>query len=135
MSQRSQLHLQITLPHHLLLETAAIRVVAEGTHGSFCLLPNHIDCLAILVPGIFAYESTAATTHYLAVGQGVLVKQGAQVCVSTLNAIAGEDLAQLQQAVETQFQQLDTQEQLLQSALARLEVGLTRHFTALVEGG
>jgi F-type H+-transporting ATPase subunit epsilon len=135
MSQYSTMQLRITLPYHSLLEAVTTRIVAEGTHGAFCLLPNHIDCLVILVPGILVYESEAGTDHYLAVGQGVLVKQATLVSVSALNAIPGEDLDQLQQAVETQFRQLDEQEKLMQSALTRLEVGLTRHFTTLVEGG
>ncbi|MEM9904815.1 MAG: F0F1 ATP synthase subunit epsilon [Cyanobacteria bacterium P01_D01_bin.44] len=134
MSQLSAMDLQVILPHHLLVETTMTRLVAEGTHGSFCLLPNHIDCLAILVPGILIYESVARGEHYLAVGRGMLVKQGPTVSVSAGNAIPGDDLAQLQQAVETQFRQLDEQSQLILSALARLEAGLTRHFTVLVEG-
>lgn len=135
MSQHSAMTLQITLPDHLLVETAATRVVAEGAHGSFCLLPNHIDCLSILEPGIFSYEAASGDEHYLAVGRGMLVKQGEFVSVSALNAIPGDDLAQLQQAVETQFRQLDEQAQLVISALARLEAGLGRHFSILMEGG
>ncbi|MEM9162620.1 MAG: F0F1 ATP synthase subunit epsilon [Cyanobacteria bacterium P01_F01_bin.4] len=134
MSQQSAMDLQIILPHHLLVETTMTQLVAEGTHGSFCLLPNHIDCLVILVPGILIYKSIAGEEHYLAVGRGMLVKQGATVSVSAGNAIPGDDLAQLQHAVETQFRQLDQQSQLILSALARLEAGLTRHFTVLVEG-
>lgn len=135
MSLLSAITLQITLPHHLLVNATATRVVAEGTHGSFCLLPNHVDCLAILEPGIFMYESENGHEHYLAVGRGMLVKQGEMVSVSASNAIPGTDLMQLQQAVETQFRQLDEQAQLVQSALARLEAGLGRHFSILVEGG
>ncbi len=135
MSPRSTIHLQITLPDRPLLEITVTRVIAEASHGSFCLLPNHIDCLAILVPGIFVYESAAGEAGYLAIGQGVLVKCGGTVSVSVLDAIPGDDLAALHQAVETQFRQLDAQEKLMQSALARLEAGLTRHFTVLLEGG
>ena len=134
MSQLSAMNLQITLPHHRLLTAKVTRLVAEGSHGSFCLLPNHIDCLSILEPGIFVYEEDSIE-HYLAMGEGLLVKQGIAVSVSVWEAIAGDDLSQLQQAVETQFRQLDEQARLTRSALARLEAGLNRHFSVLVEGG
>lgn len=134
MTSQVTMQLQITLPDRPLLETAVTRVGAEANHGSFCLLPNHIDCLAILVPSILVYESEAGEAGYLAIGQGVLVKCGATVSVSVLDAILGHDLETLQQAVETQFRQLDEQAKLMQSALARLEVGLTRHLTVLFEG-
>ena len=138
MSLLSAMTLQITLPHHELLKATVTRLVAEGSHGSFCLLPNHIDCLSILEPGIFIYEEAdedeGGTEHYLATGQGLLVKQGAVVSVSVWEAIPGDDLGQLQQAVETQFRQLDEQAQLIRSALARLEAGLNHHFSVLIEG-
>lgn len=143
MSQLSAMTLQITLPHHSLLETTVTRLVAEGTHGSFCLLPNHIDCLSILPPGILIYESLEGSEegreeskeHYLAVGRGLLVKQDSRVSISASDAVPGDDLAQLHQAVEKQFKQLDEQSQRVQSALTRLEAGLSRHFSVLVEGG
>lgn len=134
----SAMNLTVTLPHHVLVDAVVTRLVAEGNHGSFCLLPKHIDCLSILEPGILSYEKSgeqgAGTEHYLATGQGLLVKQGATVTVSVWEAIAGDDLAQLHQAVETQFRQLDEQARLTQSALARLEAGLSRHFSILTEG-
>lgn len=64
----------------------------------------------------------------------MLVKQGGKVSVSASDAVPGDDLAQMQKAVEKQFNQLDKQAQLVQSALARLEAGLTRQFSILVEG-
>ena len=134
MSQLSAMNLQITLPHHLCLETVVTRIVAEGVQGSFGLLPNHVDCLSMLQPGILVYESLDGIEHYIAVGSGMLVKQGGKVSVSASDAVPGDDLAQMQKAVEKQFNQLDKQAQLVQSALARLEAGLTRQFSILAEG-
>ncbi|EDX83572.1 ATP synthase F1, epsilon subunit [Synechococcus sp. PCC 7335] len=134
MSQLTAMNLQITLPHHLLLEKRIKRLLAEGVHGSFGLRPNHLDCLSILQPGIFVYEALDGVEHYLGVGSGMLVKQGSRVFVSASNAVPGDDLAQLQQAVAKQFNQLDEQARLVESALARLESGLARHFSILVEG-
>lgn len=131
MSHYLAMHLQVTLPHYVLVETEAVRLVAEATQGSFGLLPNHIDCLCVLEPGILLYEDNFGEEHYLAMGQGLLVKQGGAVSVSVWEAIAGDNLAQLHQVVKQQFQQLDEQAQLTRSALARLEVGLSRHFSVL----
>jgi len=67
MSKLSAMNLQITLPHHLCLETVVTRIVAEGVQGSFGLLPNHVDCLSMLQPGILVYESLDGIEHYIAV--------------------------------------------------------------------
>ena len=74
MSIRTTMTLTITLPHQLLLRAPIVRLVAEGAHGAFCLLPNHIDCLSILEPGIVIYESLQGAEEYLAVGRGLFEK-------------------------------------------------------------
>lgn len=123
--------LKVLLPKQVMVETQVRKVVAEGQDGSFCLLPRHIDFVSALVPGLLEYETAVGEEIYLAVDEGVLVKCGAEVLVSTRNAVRGSDLGQLQKLIREQFAELDEMEKLTRSAMAKIEVDFVRRFLEL----
>lgn len=122
------LRLRVFLPRETLLDEPARKVVAEAEDGSFGLLPRHIDYVAALVPGILIYVTGEGEERFLAVDEGTLVKVGAEVRVSVLNAVAGTDLEALERTVEESFLALAEHEREARSALARLEAGTLRGF-------
>lgn len=124
--------LKVMLPERILLEEEVQKVVAEGENGSFGLLPRHVDFVTALVPGILAY-TTDEGEAFIALGDGVLVKCGADVLVSVRHAVQGADLGGLENTVREQFQALEEQERGLRSALARLEIDMVRKFIELRE--
>ncbi len=127
MPQAALMRLEILLPFGIFAQkTGVSRIVAETQQGLFGLLPHRLDCVAALTPGILTYESADDGEAYLAVDQGVLVKTGPDVLVSTRRAFSGTDLAQLRDTVEQEFMVLDAQEQDMRSVLARLETGFLR---------
>jgi F-type H+-transporting ATPase subunit epsilon len=101
--------------------TDVVRIVAETREGSFGILPNRLDCVAALAPGILTYQEREGGPIYLAVDAGVLVKEGAQVLVSVRHAVGGSDLGQLHDAVKHQFLTFDKQERDVRDALAKME--------------
>jgi F-type H+-transporting ATPase subunit epsilon len=107
----------------VLLEQDIVKLVAEAQNGSFCLLPRHIDFVAALIPGILALTLPGGEERFLAVDEGVLVKCGPEVLVSTWNAVEGP-LGELRQAVREQFRELSDREQKARSALGKLEASL-----------
>lgn len=119
--------LKIRLPFRIFAEkTGVTRIVAETARGSFGLLPRRLDCIAVLVPGILIYETEAEGEVYLAVDEGVLIKTGAEVSVSVRNAIAGEELGRLREAVEREFLNLNERERRIRSVLVKMESGFIR---------
>ncbi|WP_295447047.1 F0F1 ATP synthase subunit epsilon [uncultured Thiodictyon sp.] len=123
------MNLKVLLPFQVFADkTDVSRIVAETPAGAFGLLPNRLDCVAALTPGILVYETAADGEVCLAVDEGVLVKTGPTVLVSVRRAIGGTDLEQLRAAVEREFLTLDTQEQSLRSVMAILETGFLRRF-------
>jgi F-type H+-transporting ATPase subunit epsilon len=125
--QTMRMNLKVLLPFQVFAEkTGVIRIVAETREGSFGLLPQRLDCVAALPPGILIYEKDAEGEVYLAVDEGVLIKTGPDVLVSVRNAIAGADLRHLRELVEREFRHLDEREQTVRSALAKMESGLIR---------
>ncbi len=125
------MHLKLILPNEILVNQTVTKVTAEGSNGSFCLLPQHIDWISNLLPGILSFESETGEEVFLAIDEGILIKQGEQVLVSVRNAVRGDNLETLQQAVQQQFRHLDEREQRARSMLARLETSFVREFMEL----
>lgn len=120
------MRLVVHVPGALLLDRAVTRVEAEGPDGFFTMLPNHIDMVSALRPGLLRYVTPDGAEHFLGVDEGVLVKCGAEVRAALRGAVQGDDLASLRGAVARQFIALDEHEQGARSALARLETGAIR---------
>ena len=75
------MNLKILLPFKVFADIKNVSsMVMETSEGSYGLLPQRLDCVAALVPGIFTYELDG-TTHYVAVDTGVMVKAGEHVLV------------------------------------------------------
>jgi len=124
--------LKVLLPTEVLIEEKVTKVNAEAENGHFGILPHHIDFVAALVPGILSYQKEDSKKEvFLAVNEGILVKCDREVLVSTQDAIQGEDLGTLKQAVTEQFKVLDEKEKLTRSALAKFEANMVRRFRDL----
>ncbi len=123
------MNLRILLPFRIFADkNGVVRIVAETSAGSFGLLPNRLDCVAVLVPGILIFEMEEEGEVYVAVDEGILVKTGTEVLVSVRNAIEGNDLASLRESVKKEFLNLDAQEQNVRQVMAKMESGFIRRF-------
>jgi len=120
--------LKILLPAEILIDQEVRQVVAEAENGSFCLLPHHIDFVAGLVPGILAFETDEGKEEFIGVDEGILVKVGQEVLVSTGKGVRGPELGGLWQTIQDEFKVLDEREKKARSAAARLEADLVRRF-------
>ena len=126
------MNIKILLPNVVFAQlTQVISLVAETPQGSFGILPQRLDCVTPLVPGILTYQTSLQDNHFIAVDQGILVKTADQVIVSVRRAIRGSSLEELQQAVEQEFLKIDQEQQALRSVLAKLETGFLKQFSAL----
>ena len=126
------MNLKILLPFQIFAEkTGVARVVAQTREGSFGLLPNRLDCVAALAPGILTYETDADGEVFVAVDEGVLIKTGSAVLVSVRRALGGTELGQLRAGVEREFLNLDKNEQNVRSVMAKMEAGFMRRFASL----
>lgn len=127
MPQPIDMRLKILLPFGIFAEkTGVSRIVAETSEGSFGFLPHRLDCVASLVPGILTFETKMEGEIYIAVNEGTMIKTGLDVLVSVRNAITGQDLGLLRQAVEREFLSVNELEQTVRSALTKLESGFIR---------
>ena len=129
------MNLKVLLPSQVLMDEKVTRIIAEGAEGYFCLLPGHIDYTTALVPGLLMIYSVKGYEELLAIDQGVLVKRGRDVWISTRNAIRNADLGKAKNLVEEQFKNLDEREKMARSATAKLEADIIRRFMELKKNG
>jgi F-type H+-transporting ATPase subunit epsilon len=129
------IRLKVLLPTEVLVDEEVSKVVAEAYDGSFCLLPRHVDFLAALVPGIFSFSTPGGREEFLAVDEGILVKCGREVLVSTKNAVRGPNLGMLEKTIEKTFRAIDDREETAQMAFAKLEASFVRRFVELEAHG
>ncbi len=125
------LNLKILLPAEVLLDEEIVQVTAEAENGFFTLLPHHIDFVTALVPGIFFYLTPDGEEHFLALDEGILIKQGDKVYVSAVRAVAGDDLEHLEDLVVNELRILGENEKKARTVMARLEADTLRRFTRL----
>jgi F-type H+-transporting ATPase subunit epsilon len=119
---KNVMNLKVLLPFRVFAEiNNVIRIVAETNEGYYGFLPQRLDCVAALVPGIFMYETESNEIHYLAVDDGVIVKAGLEVLVSVTNAIEGTDLTKLRESVNNEFLQLAKDEIEIRESMAKME--------------
>lgn len=129
------MRLKILLPYKVFaVKERVVNIVAETEKGSYGFLPNRLDCIAPLAPGILMYKCAGEGESFVAVDQGILVKTGPEVVVSVRHAIGGVDLGQLESAVKQQFLDLDERERNVRGTMARLESSFVRRYMELKHG-
>lgn len=118
------MRLVVALPHRIEIDSPVEKVGAEGIHGTFTMLPRHLDHVVLLAPGILTYVSESEVDlgeHYVAVNGGVLTKVGEDVRVATVAAVQGRRLEDLERMVVRSFLRLDERERDAKAAMARIE--------------
>jgi F-type H+-transporting ATPase subunit epsilon len=116
------MRLVIALPHRIEIDALVDKVGAEGVHGTFTMLPRHIDYVVLLASGILTYVPHGEPDErYVAVNGGVLTKVGADVRVATVAAVQGDRLEDLERTVVRSFRRLDERERDTRAAMTRIE--------------
>lgn len=125
------MQLKILLPDRIFADEAEIaRIVFMTPGGSFGLLPHRADCVAAIVPGLFAYQANGADEVIVALDEGVLIKAGGNVLVSVRRAIAGPDIGQLQHRIAAEFLTLSDLQQVQRHVSAQIESSFIKRFRA-----
>lgn len=127
------MQLLVTTLSEIVLDEPVHQVVAEGPDGSFCFLPQHVDWVMALIPGIITVHRHDGAELFLATGAGLLVKQADQVRIATREATASAELDALLGQVAETFAQRKSTEQRSRGLLSRLEMGFMRQFIDLKE--
>ena len=120
------MRLTVRLPTEILMQEEVTGIKAEAPNGWFGLLPRHIDFVTALVPGVLVFARAGGNEEYLAIDQGILVKCGPEVSVSTRAAVRSTNLDQLRKDVEARFQAEEEREKKTLASEVKLEADLVR---------
>lgn len=126
--------LTVFTPFGTILKSKILKVNFETLSGYYTLLPKHIDFAAAMEANIVTYTTTEGVEKYVACHRGIVVKKGDTVTITAQNAVLGETLDELTKIIEREFKQIDEQRKEINSAMARLELGIIRGFGQLNKG-
>lgn len=118
-------------PFGTIAQSQITKVSMETLDGYRTLLPKHIDFVAALKTNIVVYTETDGAEKYAACHRGVAVKKGDIVTITSQNILLGNTLEELEKIIATDFKQNEEKRKELNTAMARLELGVIRGFTLL----
>jgi len=124
----------VTTPLATVVEfEGATHVRAEDPSGAFGILPGHADFLTALAVSVLTWRGTEGREHHVAVRGGVLsVRGGNSVLIATPEAVAGDDLHQLESEVLTRFRQQLEAERAAHTEAQRLHLAAIRQIMRLL---
>jgi F-type H+-transporting ATPase subunit epsilon len=129
------MQLKILLPFKVFAKKGDVKsIIAKTEQGFLGLLPNRLDCVAVLTPGILIWRSNSEGETVIAVDDGILVKAGKEVLISVRDAIGSADINELHSAITKQFLQEGKEEKAMRLSLAKLESGFIHRFAQLQHG-
>lgn len=131
----SSMHLRLLLPFKVFIDEPEVAgIVAETAKGSWGFLPNRLDCVVPIEPGILMYRLPDGREEFVAVDQGILLKIGADVTISARHASSGADLGRIRRTVEEEFLAIGEREREVRDTLAKLEGSFIRRYLELRRG-
>jgi len=123
--------LKVLLPFGIFKDLDKVEsIIVETDKGNFGLLPQRLDCVAAIAPGILSYRQHGEQEMYIAVDEGVVVKAGLEVSISVRHAIAGNNLDQLHNAVKQEFMQDSEQDKKIDAVYQKMESDFIRRLSA-----
>lgn len=120
------MRLTVWLPTEIYIREEVTRIKAEAPNGWFGMLPKHIDFVTVLAPSVLTFVPVGGPAEYLAIDQGILVKCGAEVSISTRIAVRGTNLEQLRRDVEARFVAEEERRKKTLASELKLEADLVR---------
>ncbi len=129
--------LSIVTPLSVAVEEEGILAFrAEDASGGFGVLPGHADFLTSLAISVVDWKRADGSRHYCAVRRGLLsVRGGNQIAIATREAIAGDDLATLDEIVLNRFRADLEAERTEHVESARLQLAAIRQIMGRLRPG
>lgn len=115
------------------LKVKAKKVTFETVTGYYTLMPKHVDFVSAMEPNIVRYTDDAGREKYMACHRGIVVKKGTDVTMSVQSAVLSDSLDTLPASILADFKAAEEKRKELNTAMARLELGMVRGFGQLKE--
>ena len=83
------LNLRIYTPNKLFVDETIKKITVYGNEGCFTILPKHLDYVSSFDDCMLYFTKTNNERVFIGANQGVLVKSGREIQISTFNAVNG----------------------------------------------
>lgn len=131
------MRLAVTTPLAIVVDVDGVRHLrAEDETGAFGILPGHADFLTVLCTSVVSWRAGDGIEHHVALRGGTLEVRGGQtIAIATREAVAGDDLQQLESQVLATFRRKAEQEQTARADAQKLYVAAIREISRLLRPG
>lgn len=126
--------LTVYLPFQILIQQPIQKITFESIDGFHTILPKHIDYATALKTGIVRYQDKNGQTGYLACDEGILIKKGKNISLSTRLGIKNNNLKELENVIKTDFKKMEETRKESNKTMAQLELTLARGLLQLNKG-
>jgi F-type H+-transporting ATPase subunit epsilon len=129
------MRLAVTTPLSIIIEANDVtHLRAEDETGAFGILPGHADFLTALSISVVSWRDEVGAEHHLAVRGGVLeVRDGETITVATREAVASDDLHQLETEVLASFRRKTEDERAARTDAQRLYLAAIRQICRFIK--
>jgi len=128
------MRLKVLLPTEVLVDEEVRKIGIEAEDGEMTLLPRHIDLTTAMPPGVLSFDLPGGREEFVAIGEGVLVKCGEEVLVSTRKGVRGAELGKLRERVQEEYKKLDERAETARTSLNKIEATFVHRFIELKHG-
>ena len=129
------LNLRVYTPNELFIDEVITKISVLGNEGYYTILPNHIDYVSSFGDGILCFVTQDNKRMFVGVNQGILVKCGREIQISTFNAINGgssvEELKDILKDVIKKEEEIINFEKKLKISLKNIEFELFKRINSL----
>jgi F-type H+-transporting ATPase subunit epsilon len=129
------MRLRITTPLAVVVdEDGVLALRAEDASGSFGIQAGHADFLTSLAISVVGWKSGDGRRRYCAVRRGVLaVTAGQEIAIATREAVAGTNLATLDETVLSRFREDIETERVERVESTRLQLNAIRRMVGQLQ--
>jgi F-type H+-transporting ATPase subunit epsilon len=128
----SSMFLKIYLPYKVFIEVDEVSsITLETSVGQLGILPNRLDCTAIVREGILVCRDMNGHEKYFALDRGVMVKQGKTVSISVREAVGGTDIGKLYETIKQEYLKTNKSEENMKHIIMKMESGLIKGISRL----
>lgn len=130
------MRLRIATPTGLAVDASEVRHVrAEDATGAFGIQNGHTDFVTTLAVSVVTWRDAKGAEHHAAVRGGVFRVQGGRIVeIATREAVLGERLEDLGQAVLGRMREAAEAEAKARTRAAQLHASVVRHLYRYVRG-
>lgn len=125
------MRLSVSTPLAIVVEDEeVVHLRAEDESGAFGILAGHADFLTALAVSVVSWRDRSGGEHHVAVNGGMLeVRGGEAIAIATREAVAGDDLQQLEGEVLASFRRRQEAEAAARKDAQRLYLAAIRQIS------